>query len=822
MSDSPLVTWDERHIKALLGLRRYPASLIQSGNWKNWINKHGGKMQVIEYLRTALLSTTQKQLFELILAHPDASSIFYAGKLHLSQSPYFARLADLIEAIALLLNTWDSADNQAQTSKRNTPTNLPSALTPLIGIETSLATVVNSLRQPGVRLLTLTGPGGVGKTRLAMAAGAALLEDFADGVFFVPLETITDPSLLITQIVRSLDIETIRGKSKSLLDALKAYLREQHILLILDNFEQLIQSAEIAVDLLQSAPNLTILATSREALNIYGETRYVVRELTQPDPDSLPPLEELNQWPALDLFVQRVQARHPEFVINQTSLKTIAHICHRLDGLPLAIELAAAQVRLLAPGDELPQLEYELKTLKDSSPNRSARQKTLWDAIDWSYQLLPETERTIFRQLAVFGREWGLEAAQAVCQTDDLLTSLEDLVDKSLLRYVGQDKEGDARFQMLQPVREYALDRLTSSAETEPTRHSHAIYFLGMVQRAEQAMGGPGQLNWIYRIKQERENLHIALQWMWNAEETEMAFNLLGSVWRYYNIINIWDETKSWLDRTLARGANLKSKGKVKALWAAAWLANHYNDFGRAMILAEEGLALSREFGDQRLIGLLLQNVGDGLRQREEYDHALLLLEESLSIFRQMGDQEETAWALFHIAMTMMQRGERARAEKIAQDTLTIFRAIGHQWGTATTLWLVGVLALKDGNYTLAVEAATERLAISRMVGARQEISQSAYDLAFILWQQGKLDPVKAMIEESLALSREVGDRAGTARALHFLGRLALRNSELATAGEFFEQARSIFEQTGDLEPLAATMKDIEHLKAIEKSDPKS
>jgi len=410
-----------------------------------------------------------------------------------------------------------------------------------------------------------------------------------------------------------------------------------------------------------------------------------------------------------------------------------------------------------------------------------------------------------------------LEAAQAVCQNNDLLISLEDLVDKSLLRYIGQGTEGDSRFQMLQPVREYALNRLTGSAETEQTRRRHATYFLEMVQRAEQAMGSPDQLNWTQRIKQERENLQIALQFMWDTEETEMAFNLLGSVWRYYNIINIWDETKSWLDRVLARGAHLKSVGKVKALWGAAWLANHYSDFAQASILAEEGLALAREVGDQRLIGLLLQNMGDALRRREEYDHAILLFEESLSIFRQMGNQEETAWAFYHIATMMTQRGDYAQAKEIVQNSLTIFRAIRHQWGIGTTLWLVGVLALKDKNYGLAVEAATERLALSRRVGGRHEISQSIYDLASILWQQGKIEPVKAMIEESLAISREIGDRTGTARALHFLGQLAMQRSELTAAREFFEQALSIFEQTGDLEPLASLHEDIAHLVIIEK-----
>lgn len=810
-SSFPTPVWDEKHLKALLHLHHYPVHLIQVDPWQTWIEQRGGFERVLDHLRSAPFPPNQEQIFHLILAHPNASARFYYSKLNISPSAYFTRLNSLTRTLLLQLNSWKMGAPKPA-AKPSAPTNLPSALTPLIGAEKSLKDLLSILQRPAVRLLTLTGPGGVGKTRLAMAAGAALLQDFEDGVFFVPLETITDPALLVTQIARSLNVETLHGKSKPLFDALKTHLREPHTLLILDNFEQLIQSAGIVVELLQSTSNLKILVTSREALNIYGETRYTVPELPRPDPDNLPPLEQASQWPALNLFVQRVQARHPEFIVNETNLESIVHICDRLDGLPLAIELAAAQVRLLGPDQALPQLGYELKTLKDPSRNRSSRQKTLWGAIDWSYQLLPDSEKTIFTHLAVFGREWSLEAAQAVCKVDDLLSSLEDLVDKSLLRYVGQGREGNARFQMLQPVREYALDRLVSSTGIEQTQRCHAIYFLEMAQRAEVAMGGPEQLNWIHRIKQERENLQIALQWMWDKEETEMAFNLLGPLWRYYNMLNMWDETKVWLDRVLARGADLKSAGKVKALWSAAWLANHYNDFERAMLLAEEGLALARKIGDPRLIGLLLQNMADGLRRRGQYDQVMPLLEESLSLFRQMDDKEESAWTLYHIATTLIQRREYTQAREVTQDGLAIFRAINHQWGISATVWLTSVIALEDGNITLAIAAATERVSISRAIGARLHISQSLYDLALILWGQKEFEKAKTAIEESLTLSREIRDQAGAARALQFLGRLALQRSDPATARGFFEQAHAIYKKIGDPDAVANILTEIERV----------
>lgn len=807
--------WDEKHLKALLRLRQYPIRLIQAEPWQTWIEQRGGSERVLDYLRNQPLPLNQEQILNTILTYPDASADFYYSRLNLSPSAYFFRLKELTRSLLVKLNAWE-AEPLPKFSKPSIPTNIPSALTPLIGADQSLANVTAILRRSGVRLLTLTGPGGVGKTRLAIAAGTALLEVFPDGIFLVPLETIHDPALLVTQIARTLNVESVGAQSLN--ETIMAYLRERKMLLILDNFEQLIQGRQIVTELLQSAGNLTIMVTSRETLNLYGEIRFIVPELLRPNPDTLPLPNQLSQWPALDLFVQRVQARHPDFQVNETNLETIVNICHRADGLPLAIELAAAQVRLLSPDHRLPQLEYSLKALKDVSHDRPSRQKTLWNAIDWSYQLLPESERSILRRLAVFGREWGLDAAEAVCQMDGLLASLQDLVDKNLLRYVGQSEAGDARFQMLQPVREYAFAQLDIHAEAEQTQRRHARYFMEMIETAEPAIGSPMQLRWVRRIRQERENLQNALQWMFDRQEIEMAFSLLGAGWRYYNMLNIWDETKAWMERALTEGANSRSAARVKTLWGAAWLATHYQDLAPQKRLAEEGLTLAKELDDKLLIGLLLQNVADVRRQQKEYDQSMQLLEESLILFREMGNKAEIAWVLYHTADTLLDRGDRARSLELRHESLAIFRAIGDQWSGAAALWQIGKLAHQDGDDQLAAEEALERLVIYRTIGARYLTRITLSYLAKLLWQMEDFERLQPILDENLTLAREIGDRAEVANALQLKGRLALQSLDFIAARGFLEQAQMIFNEIGDVPALTENLAEMERLTLLEKT----
>lgn len=792
--------WDEKHLKALLGLRRHPLTLIQAEPWQSWLKVRGGIHATLDYLRASALSAPQKKLLELLLSHPDASTIFYASKLNLGQSAYFSHLNDLIQTLTAELNDWTQSSQPAH------PNNLPNPLTPLVGVEETIRNVVGILQRPGVRLLTLMGPGGVGKTRLAIASAAQLLESFPDGVFFIALETLNDPALLPSQITRSLNIEN--SAAKSLMDTLKTYLRKRQVLLILDNFEQMIDGAGLVVELLQAAAGLKIMVTSREALQQYGEYRFIVPELLRPDPQNPPPLESLEQWPAVSLFIQRVQALHPLFALNQANQQAIIQICHELDGLPLAIELAAAQVKVLAPGQSLPTLERRLKNLRDASRDRPQRQKTLWDAIHWSYQLLPEAEQTLFRQLSVFGRTWSLDAARQICQIQDAETGLDGLADKSLLRYVSQ-----ARFEMLQAVREYALDQLQNSAETEIVHRRHANYYLDFVAQAEQSIGTPDQLRWTELIGQEHENLQIALQWALDHNKTDMAFTMLGALWRFWDMLNAWGETRLWMDRALAQGATLRTAAHAKTLWGASWLAAHQSDYSRALAFAEEGLALARENDDKLLIGRLLQNVADGYFRLGHNAQGIAFTEEGLQIVREIDNQEETAWALDHLGRGLRQAGEMLRSWQVLQESLGIFRRMGHQWAIAYSLSHLGRYALEDNRDEITAELLSESLALSRSIGGKQRISEILRQLGLLSWRRGNADEAHKMLEESLTLAREVGDRTGEGWGFHALGRIALEQSDFVTAQKQLEKAQHRFDESG--EPAAITH-NLEWLKRLE------
>src|SRR5215207_7851027 len=408
------------------------------------------------------------------------------------------------------------------------PNNLPLQPTPLVGREREVSEIAERLRSEGVRLLTLTGPGGTGKTRLALQSAAELLEEFDDGAFFVALAAITDPELVPSAIAEPLGVR--ESAEQTLQESLKSYIRDKRLLLILDNFEQVLEGAPVAGELVGACPKLKVLATSRIPLRLYGEQEYPVPPLALPDPSDLPPLEILTQYGAVKLFVERARAVKADFAVTNESAPAVAEICARLDGLPLAIELAAARIRILPPQQMLQRLGDRLKLLKGGARDVPARQQTLRGTIDWSYDLLTEEEKVLFWRLSVFSRSHTLEAAEEVCDPEGKLDALEvvgSLLEKSLLRRE-QGVGGEPRFVMLETVHEYAREKLEESEEAEEVERRHAEYFLALAEEANPKLKGPDQLQWLQRRETEHDNMRAALGRTLQRGETELTLELSG------------------------------------------------------------------------------------------------------------------------------------------------------------------------------------------------------------------------------------------------------------------------------------------------------
>lgn len=754
---------------ALLYLVENPGRLVGKEEliqalWPDAFVTEDSLVQCLVELRRALDDRRQ----EILKTVPRRGYVFAAEVVAVSGTAPADGRARLAEAEPLLSRERSGAALAEPLAGRYV---VPLPRTPLVGRERELAAVEQLLVDPTIRLVTLTGAGGSGKTRLGLELASQLGPAFESRIYFVALASIADSGMVAPAVAESMGLRQTGGRPSE--ELLKDWLRQTGpvpVLLLLDNFEHLLPASALIVDLLQASASLKILVTSRAALRVYGEHEFPVPPLALPEERQIHSLEALLKNPAVALFAQRAAAVKPDFSLTLENARAVVEICSRVDGLPLAIELAAARSKMLSPHAMLARLESRLQLLTAGARDLPERQQTLRKTIDWSYDLLNEPEQKLLRRLGVFPGGCTLEGAEAVCDARsdlgaEIFEVMASLVDKSLVLQADASSE-EPRFAMLETIREYCLERLDETGEGQGVRRAQAAWCLVLAEEGNPELNESERAAWLARCDLEHDNFRAALDWLFQSPDLEWAFRLSLALFRFWDMREHLAEGRARLEAAFRLGGPEYADKHAKAALYLSAITTSQGDFSSASRFVEQSLGICRNLGDQWGIAIALNACAIIARDRGDYATAQKHCEEALSHWRRLGDQVAVARCLHNFANLLKLGGEYGRARAVLQEAAQIFAELEDRSGAAWSLSQQGDIALEQGDPGAARSLYQQALAAFRSAGDRWGTGRSLTDLGYVACELGDHTTAYAVYREGLDLFAKLGHKRGIARAL--------------------------------------------------------